>query len=90
MVLSGKNILSQFVLVDHLLVFSDVVWLHSLLRGYLDAGVAVTIEGICVCFRSLNLFDSYFVFRGFYSLSVRKGWGSSGSWVFMKISKSYA
>ena len=89
MVLSGKNILNQFVLVDHLLVFSDVVWLHSLLRGYLDAGVAVTIEGICVCFRSLNLFDSYFVFRGFYSLGVWKGWGYSGSWVFMKINKTY-
>ena len=41
--------------------------------------VWVTIEGICVCFMSLNLFDSYFVFRGLYSLSVRKDWGSGGS-----------
>ena len=41
--------------------------------------VWITIEGICVCFMSLNLFDSYFVFRGLYSLSVRKDWGSSGS-----------
>ena len=90
LVSSGKNTLSQSALVDCWLAFLDAAWLYSLLRGYLEVGVSDYRRYLCLFLCLFNLYDSYFVFRGFYSLSVKQGWGSSGSWVFMKISKSYA